>query len=355
MNITIIGAGNGGQAMAGHFALLGHKITLYNRDLSKIVSVLDNKGINLEGEIEGFGEIEVVTNDLELAIKDAELIMITTIANAHKELAIKMGHILKPDQLVVLNPGRTLGAFEFYTTIFEKYNKKIFVAEAQSLIYACRAQGDGIVTIIGVKDRVLFSAYPTINTEKLCSKLNLVYSCFIPVQSIFQTSLENIGAMLHPAVIMFNAATIERGQSFYFYNDMTPKIAAFLEALDKERLMIGEHLGVKLKSLSEWISYAYSKSEGDSLCEQIKKNKAYFRIKSPNQLESRLLLEDIPTGILPMMEIAKLIGVKTPLMESVCTISSQLLNKDFNIDGRTLNNLGLANYSKEEFINLFNN
>jgi opine dehydrogenase len=337
MNITIIGAGNGGQAMAGHFALLGHKITLYNRDLSKIVSILDNKGINLEGEIEGFGEIDVVTNDLELAIKDAELIMITTIANAHKELAIKMGHILKPDQLVVLNPGRTLGAFEFYTTIFEKYNKKIFVAEAQSLIYACRAQGDGRVTIIGVKDRVLFSAYPTINTEKLCSKLNLVYSCFIPVQSIFQTSLENIGAMLHPAVIMFNAATIERGQSFYFYNDITPKIAS------------------KLKSLSEWISYAYSKSEGDSLCEQIKNNKAYFRIKSPNQLESRLLLEDIPTGILPMIEIAKIIGVKTPLMESVCTISSQLLKIDFNIDGRTLNNLGLANYSKEEFINLLNN
>lgn len=41
MEISIIGAGNGGQAMAAHFTMLGHKVRLYNRSLDKIIPIIE--------------------------------------------------------------------------------------------------------------------------------------------------------------------------------------------------------------------------------------------------------------------------------------------------------------------------
>lgn len=68
-------------------------------------------------------------------------------------------------------------------------------------------------------------------------------------------------------------------------------------------------------------------------------NPAYYKIQAPSKLESRLITEDVPTGILPMVELGKISGVPTPLLKSVLHISEALLERDFNVDGRTLKNL----------------
>ncbi len=49
--------------------------------------------------------------------------------------------------------------------------------------------------------------------------------------------------------MILNTATIERGDVFYFNNNMTPAVAGFLEALDHERIETGKVLGIKLYSL----------------------------------------------------------------------------------------------------------
>jgi opine dehydrogenase len=140
-------------------------------------------------------------------------------------------------------------------------------------------------------------------------------------------------------VILFNAAAIERGNMFYFYNDITPAIARFLETIDSERLAIGKSFGLNLKSVTEWVSYAYPGISGDTLCDKMKNNPAYYKILAPINLDNRLLTEDVPTGILPLLELGRIAGVPTPLMESVLHISQSLLMKDFQKDGRTIKNL----------------
>jgi opine dehydrogenase len=350
MDIAIIGAGNGGQAMAAHFTMLGHKIRLYNRSLEKILPIIETGCITLYDKIVGTSVIHQVTDNIREAIEGVDLIMITTTANAHSEIACKIADIIQEDQTIVLNPGRTLGALEFSKEIKKKSNVKTHIAEAQSLIYACRAESPGKVRIIGVKDKVLVSAYPLTDTGLVLSKLNKIFPCFIKAENILHTSLENIGAILHPAVILFNAAAIERGSMFYFYSDMTPAVADFLEKLDNERLMIGRAFGVNLLSLFDWISYAYNNIKGNTLLEKIRNNPAYYKISAPDTLYSRLLLEDIPTGILPMTQLARMVNIETPLMNSVLEISQALLGKNYINGGRTLNNLGLYNVTKEEFI-----
>lgn len=348
MRITIIGAGNGGQAMAGHFALLGHELTLYNRSVEKLEPIVQNGKIQLKEAITGFGKIKLVTNNLQEAIAGANLIMVTTTADAHRELAQNMAPWLEDQQIVVLNPGRTLGALEFSAVIKQYSDKKIYVAEAQSLIYACRAETPGHVRVIGVKDKVLLAAYPATDTDHVADVLNSVYNCFVKVESILVTSLENIGAIFHPSVVIFNAAAIERGEMFYFYNDMTPSIASFLEEIDKERLAVGEAFGIRLHSVSDWVSLAYKNIEGDDLCAKMRNNPAYYQIQAPKQLNSRLLTEDIPTGILPIMELGRAAGLKMPLMNAVYNMGEMILKADFRAKGRTLKNLDLENLSVEQ-------
>ena len=62
-------------------------------------------------------------------------------------------------------------------------------------------------------------------------------------------------------------------------------------------------------------------------------------------------MEDIPTGVLPIMELGKVAGLRMQLFESMVTICSALLNVDFSKNGRTLESLGLAGMSKEAILN----
>lgn len=153
MEIAIIGAGNGGQAMAGHFSMLGHSIRLYNRSIEKIAPIVASKKVQLYDKLDGSGMLKVVTDSIREAIIGAEIIMITTTANAHKDIATLIAPHLKDGQMIVLNPGRTLGAVEFLNAVRKISTKKVFVAEAQSLIYACRVTSPGNVNIIGVKKK----------------------------------------------------------------------------------------------------------------------------------------------------------------------------------------------------------
>jgi len=131
---------------------------------------------------------------------------------------------------------------------------------------------------------------------------------------------------------------------------MTPAVANFLTEIDKERIAIGKEFNIKLHSVSDWVSFAYKDIKGDDLFEKMKNNPAYNKIMAPTSLESRLLTEDIPTGVVPFIELGKLVNTKTPLLESVLNFSQTLLQKDFLKTGRSFKNLGLEGITKKELL-----
>jgi opine dehydrogenase len=351
INISVLGAGNGGQAIAAHCSMKGFGVCLYNRTLTKISALLKEKIIKLCGAINGNGKIDIITDDIKQAVEFADIIMIVTTANAHKDLALKMAPYLKENQIVVLNPGRTGGLLEFKTVLKrQNFKKHIYLAEAQTLVYACRIIEDGLVNIIGIKDKVLLSSDNSVSTNYIIEKLSDLYTCFIPAKNVLQTSFENIGAIFHPCVVLFNAAAIERGESFYFYRDMTKQVAQFIQQVDNERINIGKAFGIDLITAEDWIAYAYPNIKGNNLCDRMKNNPAYYDILAPTSIYSRQLLEDIPTGLFPMMEFGKLANVNVELMTSIINICSALLNLDIRKDGRTLDKLGLDQFSKENII-----
>ncbi len=351
MKIAVIGGGNGGQAIAGHMASKGHQVRLYDRNLERVNELNANRVIKLTGALNLSGEIEFASIDIAKVVKDADLIMVTTTATAHRSVATRLASLLTDNQVVILNPGRTCGAIEFKNVLNAfGLNKKIYIAEAQTLVYACRIVRTGEVNIIGAKDKVLLSAYPACDTEYVLGVINQLYDCFFPAKNVLQTSFENIGAMFHPSVVLFNEATIERGTKFYFYRDMTDGLSRIIEAVDEERLKVAQAYGITPISAFDWVSYAYNGVDGDTLCERMQNNPAYYEILAPTTIDCRQITEDIPTGIIPIAELGDIAGVDTPVMDSLITMCSTLLQRDFRKDGRTLKNLGFENCSVDEII-----
>lgn len=352
MKIAVIGAGNGGQSIAGYLSMKGYSVSLYDIDKVKIDKLKIKDGIELTGCIHGIGKVGCYTTDIKDAVENASLIMVTTVANAHSAVAKSIAPYITEGMTIILNPGRTCGALVFKETLREAGVKcNYFLGEAQTLIYACRIIEDGKVNIIGIKDEVFLAGLPSSDTDRILEVIKPIYPCFIKAENVLRTSLENIGAIFHPCVCLFNAATIERQEEFWFYRDMTEQVARFIEKFDAERIAVGKAYDVELLSVKEWIKFAYKDTKGETLCERMKNNPAYHDIKAPGTIFTRQLTEDIPTGVLPIMELGKAAGVQVPLFESMVYTIEALLDMDLHSNGRSLANLGLGGKTKNEIIN----
>ena len=95
MKIAVIGAGNGGQAISGYLAMQKYDVALYDIVKEKINELKQLGGIRLEGRIEGFGKLNCITTNIEEAVKGAEIIMVTTVANAHRTVATSIAPYLE--------------------------------------------------------------------------------------------------------------------------------------------------------------------------------------------------------------------------------------------------------------------
>ena len=101
-NYTVIGAGHGGKAMAAHLALMGKRVTLFNRTYTNIQMMAARGGIELESYEHGprgFGALEKVTSEMSEALAEAQVIMVVVPSSAHADIAEKCAPHLKDGQI----------------------------------------------------------------------------------------------------------------------------------------------------------------------------------------------------------------------------------------------------------------
>jgi len=346
---AIIGGGNGGQSVAGHLGIMGFRVRLFDIVPSTIDAINMQGGIHVEGEIEGFGQLELASTNLDKVVNGADIVMVITPAIAHAKIAKSLAPLLQDKQVVVLHPGATFGALEFKKTLEnENCRAKVTIAETSTLIYACRSKEPGHANILGIKNRLLVAAIPGNHSESVCQLLHQAYPQVEPVKNVLITSLDNTNPIVHPGPILFNVGIIEKQHDWRFYLDgITPTIGLFLEKMDAERIAVGKALGLNLWTCKEQFVVEYDVVE-DTLCETVRNNRAYMDIMGPDQLETRYLLEDIPMGLVPLAALGKSLGVPTPHMDTIIKLGELLLGKDLTTNGRTLQCIGLLGMNSSE-------
>lgn len=347
LKFCVLGAGHGGLAMAGHLAINGFRVNLFNRGRKRILPVIQRKGIKIVGEIKGFGKIDRASTNIEECLADADILMVVVPAVAHRYIAQSCAPYLKEKHVVILNPGRTGGALEFFNTLKEQGVKHFpFIAEAQTFLYASRALGPAHARIFSIKNSVPLATLPAYWIPGVLKVIQRAFPQFTPGDNIFKTSIENIGAVFHPALTVLNAAWIEEthGDFEYYIQGASESIAKVLERLDKERLEIAAALGIKVMSAKAWLYTAYS-ATGKDLYEAMHDNPGYIGLKAPDRLHHRYIDEDVPMSLVPLASIGEMLKVETPTIKSIILLASIMRGINFWKIGRTVEKLGIKGMS----------
>jgi opine dehydrogenase len=350
IRIAVLGAGHAGRGLASYLSIHGFDVALYNRTIRNVKGISDRGGINIHGIISGFAPILLVTDDMAAAIVGRNILIITVPAQAHPFFAKTMGPYLESEQTVLLMPGRTGGALEFARILrSNSYTNDILLGEAQTFSFVSRTTGPDSVLISSIKNSVRISSFPSTSNLRLLKSLERLPLTFELAEDVMETSLNNVGAMLHPAPTILCAGLLESRQGGYnhYHEAISKTVGNLLEKMDAERVSVAREFSVHPVSLLEWLRDTYD-AKGATVCECISSIDTYNKVLSPSSLEHRYVLEDVPTGLVPISNLGTMVGVETPAIDAVINIACQLYSHDFWRSGRNLESLGLEGLSPLE-------
>lgn len=355
MKIAVLGSGNGGCAVAGECAIQGHDVRIFDFEKfpDNIKAIHKAGGIQCSGEVEGFGKVSYAGHDIKRAVSDAELIYVVGPSYAHAAFAQAYKPEMQNGQHVIICPGTNGGALVFKKELGIEYSDtSLVVSETSTLPYACRIMSPGEVHIFHrLKRGVFFASLPASKSEEAFEDFQSVYSGNQLYKNVLHTLLQNGNNVIHPAVSLLNVGRIESPDDFLFYEEgVTPAVGRLMEAVDKERMSIASAYGLDILSepdtgyLQEYMlennyTTGYSKAPG------------FKGINAQTQIDNRYFTEDVGYGLVMLEDMAKVVGVETPVITSIITLVSVLLETDYHKNAtRTLTTLGLGGLSKAEII-----
>lgn len=334
--VCIIGAGHQGISMAAHLALCGMKVNLWNRSEETIKDIISEKIIYCKGVVEGAARINKISTQMRDVISD--VIMVTTPSTAHKDIAGEIAPFVHEGMVVLLNPGRCFGAIEFAEELKRQGAREIpHIGETQSIVYTCRKSDNSHAVIFTFKKEVPLAALGKSGCDYIYRQLpDCLKPYFQKVGSVAETSLNNVGMILHCAPVLMNIGWIESDKvDFkYYYDGISPSIAGFLEKMDQERIAVAEKIGVHAESVKDWMKRTYG-VEGNTLYECLRNNVSYREIDAPKSLNTRYIFEDVPNGLVSVEYLGSFFeDVSTPAITLIIDLANEMLNCDFRRNGR---------------------
>jgi len=345
-NITVVGAGNGGHAIAGYTSLLGNNVVLLTSNPNKKTIIRENGNkIKLNGIIHGEGLLRDVTTDVRRAVTHADLIFIVTDATAHKIYAKKMAPHLTEQDIVLSSPG-VGGALEFYHIIRNMNpNQMATVSETDTLIYACKVPETGTSLIKAQKNSIIYTTIP--QRASIESDIQRIYPQFKDVHEPLMGIDDS--PVFHICGMIFNSDRIRNREDFNFYIEgITPDVTKFMEEMDNERCKVAERLGIEHRTIKQWLNVAYGVDLSD-LYTMIQNTPPYQntaemhnRSPAPKTLHHRYLLEEVLLRAVPTVSIAEVLGVEMPKYKEMIRRATELTHIDFLHEGRKLENMGLT-------------
>lgn len=341
MNITILGAGHGGTAMAADLTDKGHTVTLCKTSnklndesfeyIKKHSGRIKMHDMGLESEM----NISLVTRDLSKALtKDTELVVLFIQSNYHKQLIEKIAPYLHEGQIILIEPG-------YLSTIyFMKTFKDIdlTIVEAESSPMDCRIETPGEITVMFRNVRNPISVFPKSRADETLKQLESLGYNFTLLDSVFEAALHNPNLIVHTIGAIMSIPRIEHSEgNYWMYKEVfTPSVWHLVKQLDQEKMNVLKSLN--LRSLSYTDACRFRNSEDQTVdSEEVFINYAQNNsVKGPHVSNSRYITEDVPEGLVLLESLGNELNVVTPVCTSLINIASACLNADYRQIGRSI-------------------
>lgn len=216
MRVSVLGAGNGGTAVAAQLSLYGHEVALI-----KTSNAMHDENFNYL--VDNGGQVELieqgkrqtahvahVSRDLSL-LSESEVVMLYIQTSYHEVLIERIAPYLRDGQILLINPGYLSTAYVI------KYcsDTDLTVVEAQSSFLDCRISRPGQVRIGFRNVRNPLGVYPLERKEAASGVLEQLGFPFVYLPSVFEAGLHNPNLIVHTVGAIMSIPRIEKTEGDY--------------------------------------------------------------------------------------------------------------------------------------------
>ena len=354
--VAVLGAGSGGFMCAADAGSMGYEVALFSRDMARIKGVKDHGQIevlDIDSKPTGMaGKIALVTDDIAAAVKGAQVILNPIPYTSSEEYArLTLPHLEEGQVVIQLGKG---GACLTWAKVARelKIRKKIYFADTNTLPYGASRKGEHQVRLENRTLNLILATFPGRDVDAVTEVASKIFTPehgyeIRKGQNAIDSILVDYNAITHTPPMICNAARIESGEKPFFLfgkKENTPGVVRMIECIDRERMAIGQALGMKQWTLEEEIKMVKWNPHGEDyvlpLYDAI--HTPFLEVcEGPYTLDTRHLQEDIPFGLVTYSSLGAMLGVPTPMSDAIITIAGVLLKKDFRSTGRTVESLGI--------------
>jgi len=342
MRIAILGGGHGCYAAAADLSEQGHEVRLWRRDAAALAPLLAKPSLTLRDH-RGSRDVPLAlaTADIGAAVRGAELILVPTPAFAQQDIARALAPHLDDGQVVFLPPG-TFGSFVMARTAHDAGSRaEVAWAETGTLPYLARKHGPAEVAITTCATRLPTGVFPAAASERARAVIARAYPAIEPVEDALSGALMNAGPIIHPPLMVMNAAPLEHFERWDIHNEGTQaSVRRVTDALDAERIALREALGYAAPHFPLSDHYLNDRWMYGNAHDKLVDSGDWR--EHIDLATHRYVREDTAYGLAFLVSVADWVGVPCPVARGLLAIVGAIVGEDLGKGPRTLAALGLA-------------
>jgi opine dehydrogenase len=366
MRVGIAGAGAVAFGMASILSKNGHgDVTLWSPSgkgtADQTQTIDDNDGDQKAIRSTGALHHEFVPRiafDAEQLVMESDVLIIALPANGHKQVFDALAPHLsspsippsEPTKDIIISSHASLGALYLSQLLHRTGNRKHTITAWGTTVCTARRTSGHTVDIKTIRKSVDTCCIPEVESSaslEVCGRLFPEID-FRTREGLLAISLSNLNPQNHLAISLGNISRMDKGEEWYQFENITPRVGGLLQGLDKERLEIAAVLGLDVKTVFEHLSLSFHVPIPESgsvseMCQEI--NRKGNDVGGPNMADSRYVTEDVPFGLALIVALGKLVGRPAVLHESGLLICNAMYGRDFAAENDLLQAISMDDIS----------
>jgi hypothetical protein len=346
---AVLGGGADARLLAALALAEGAEVTLFSAYGAELSALRQGSGIALRGagpvgtyHVDRDGPAVRLTAELDAAVRGAQAIFLTGPVHKQRTYAMVLAEHLSDGQVLVLAPGRSLGAVETAWMLrIGGCTADVTLVEAQGLPYWIAAEGS--VLHLSEAGAMPAATLPRGRTQVL-EALAPVLANLAPAESVLASGFADLSAAVElPALMMGGPGLSPAGPEIPMGGVPLPENATFaaligpdqrsvIAEMAAERRAVAAAFGVRdLPETEDWIATFAGAARGPGAR------------PLPDRDAARGLMRDgVIASLAPLASAAALAGVAAPMTQSVIRLSEGILGADLAAAGRQLDTIGIT-------------
>jgi len=347
--VAVLGGGADARLIAALCLAEEAEVTLFSAYGKELELLRSSSGISLRGagpvgtyqaDREGVPSVQT-TAELDNAVSDAQVIFLSGPIHKQRTYAMVLASHLSDGQILVMAPGRSLGALE--TAWFLRIGgctADVTIVETQGLPYWFDASGAQLN--LSTAAPVAAATLPGGRVQVL-QQLSRFLPNIKPSESVLWSGFADGSALVEVPALLINGpavgyagAAIPMGgqplpENHTFASLLGNEQRAVITQLADERHAVAARFGIRgLPGAEDWINTHAGTLRGEG-----------SRSVPDSEVARDILRDGVIGSLVPLLSAAELTGIDVPMTQSMVTLVSSVLGVDVAAAGRRLDTIGI--------------